>query len=438
MTDLALKYGLEFSDLYDRDGLIRVDRAFVAHLAAADAELHNRLMTGRADPSALDRKAESDLLVDLAPHVEDFLGDLFGIAGEVRALQQKHDELVPLYSVKRLFVQRRAVKEIKEADAAQLNGHKLGEELDTLIGGPPADFNTRRGVLGWELRYAEAVGRWLDDEAAHQFPIKAALEYAAWATLSPEGQARHRRGLLFKVPHRLDMHHLVPVETIEHEGVTMLRRPESDWRARDGFALTDIGTDLAGALDQANYCIWCHNQQKDSCRSGLHEKDGGFRKSVFGVTLAGCPLDEKISEMNLVKSRGYSLGALAIVAVDNPICAATGHRICNDCMKACIYQRQDPVDIPQIETRTLKDVLALPWGFEIYSLLTRWNPLDLRRPIPKAETGYKVLVVGLGPAGFTLAHHLMNDGHHVVGIDGLKIEPLPHGFAGKDFRPIRD
>src|SRR5204862_346167 len=171
MTDLALKHGLSFSDLYERDGLIRLDRAFVAHLAATDVGLHARLMAGRADPEALDRKAESDLLVDLAPHVEDFLGELFGIAGEVRALQ-----------------------------------------------------------------------------------------------------------------------------------------------ARDGFALTDPGTDLAGALDQANYCIWCHNQGKDSCRSGLHEKDGSFKKSVFGVTLAGCPLDEKISEMNLVKARGYSLGALAIVA----------------------------------------------------------------------------------------------------------------------------
>ncbi len=32
----------------------------------------------------------------------------------------------------------------------------------------------------------------------------------------------------------------------------------------------------------------------------------------------------------------------------------------------------------------------------------------------------------------------MNDGHHVVGIDGLKIEPLPQGLAGEDFRPIRD
>ena len=37
----------------------------------------------------------------------------------------------------------------------------------------------------------------------------------------------------------------------------------------------------------------------------------------------------------------------------------------------------------------------------------------------------------MGPAGFSLAHHLMNDGHTVVGIDGLKIEPLPGGRLGR-------
>ena len=45
-----------------------------------------------------------------------------------------------------------------------------------------------------------------------------------------------------------------------------------------------------------------------------------------------------------------------------------------------------------------------------------------------------MLIVGLGPAGFTLAHHLMNDGHTVVAIDGLKIEPL--GFDPRV--PVRD
>src|SRR6185312_9676822 len=164
-----------------------------------------------------------------------------------------------------------------------------------------------------------------------------------------------------------------------------------------GFKLTDAGADLTKALDQTNYCIWCHHQGKDSCSKGLRDKKTAkFQASSFGVTLAGCPLEEKISEMNEAKAQGHSVGALAIVIIDNPMLAATGHRICNDCMKACIYQKQEPVDIPQIETRTLKDVLSLPWGFEIYSLLTRWNPLDLRRPLPKPASGYKVLVVGLG------------------------------------------
>src|SRR5215831_7910869 len=429
MTELALKHGLSFADLYDRAGLARLDRAFVAHLTESDTALHDRLMAARSDPGGVERLDESNLLVDLAPHLEDFIGELFGIEAEVRALQARHHELAPLYSVKRLFVQRRAVKAVKEADAVAINGPELARKLDQLIGSPSGE--------DWERSYAEHVANWLADEAGNAGPLEIASHYAAWATLAPEGRRKHRRGVLFKVPHRLDPNHLVPVETVERDGVTMLRRPEGEWRRRDGFALTDRGTDLTGALDQANYCIWCHNQGKDSCSHGLKEKDGAFKKSVFGVTLAGCPLEEKISEMNLVKARGNPVGALAIVTIDNPICAATGHRICNDCMKACIYQRQEPVDIPQIETRILKDVLGLRWGFEIYSLLTRWNPLNLRRPLPRPESGYKVLVVGLGPAGFTLSHHLMNDGHTVVGVDGLKIEPLPDEISGASAHGVR-
>ena len=115
----------------------------------------------------------------------------------------------------------------------------------------------------------------------------------------------------------------------------------------------------------------------------------------------------------------------------------TGHRICNDCMKACIFQTQDPVDIPQAETGVLTDVLAMPWGFEIWSLLTRWNPLNAARPYALPYNGKNVLVVGLGPAGYTLAHHLLNEGFGVVAIDGLKIEPLPERAHGHRRRAPR-
>jgi NADPH-dependent glutamate synthase beta subunit-like oxidoreductase/NAD(P)H-flavin reductase len=432
---LALAHGLEFDDLYRRDGLARIDALFVEHLRAGDVDLHNRLLTGRRDPGALEAKAESELIIDLAPHLEDFIGALFAIAPELRALQARHHELAPIYAVKRLFVQRRAVKGVTAEQAEAIDGPALAAALEAKFGESLS-----------ELSFATHVARWMEAEAEHKDALDLAARYAAWATLSPAGRKKHRRGVLFKVPHRLVMEHLVPVESETVHGVAMLRLPRAHWRHREGFGLTDPGTDLSGALDQANYCIWCHNQGKDSCSKGLKDKKtGAFQKSVFGVTLAGCPLEEKISEMNLVKANGNTVGALAIVTIDNPMAAATGHRICNDCMKSCIYQKQEPVDIPQAETRTLKDVLGLPWGFEIYSLLTRWNPLDLRRPLPRPESGYKVLVVGLGPAGFTLAHHLMNDGHTIVAVDGLKIEPLPEEISGisplgvrRNFQPVRD
>src|SRR4030042_3594060 len=114
-----------------------------------------------------------------------------------------------------------------------------------------------------------------------------------------------------------------------------------------------------------------------------------------------------------------------MIRADNPMCPATGHRMCNDCRKPCIYQKQDPVNIPQVETRCRTDVLSLPWGVEIYDLLTRWNPLRPKQWLPKPYNGLKVLVIGMGPAGFTLAHHLLQEGFAVVGVDGLKIETLP-------------
>jgi NADPH-dependent glutamate synthase beta subunit-like oxidoreductase/NAD(P)H-flavin reductase len=423
MNAPALSYGLGFHDLYDRDGLARLDAAFVAWLKDANVEAHARLMAARTAPEKLAVKDEANLLIELARPLEDFIGALFGVSAEAASLRAVHVKLAPLYDCKRLFVQRYVTRAIKAADAATLD--KPCVELPVKI---------EDDLEGWELAFALKVRELIGAEFKVETPtpeLETLTRYAAWALHSPEGRKRHRNGPLFKVPHRLDFEHLVPIETEVVDGVTRMKLPRPLLRHRDGFGLTDPGYDLVRALDHAFYCIWCHNQGKDSCSKGLKDrKTGQFQKSPFGVTLAGCPLEEKISEMNLLKSEGFSIGALAVAAVDNPLLAATGHRICNDCMKACIYQKQEPVDIPQIETRTLKDVLGLPWGFEIYSLLTRWNPLNLRRPIPRAATGRTVLVVGLGPAGFNLAHHLMNDGHAVVGIDGLKIEPLPATQSG--------
>lgn len=419
----SLNFEFTIADLYSRSGLSKLDRIFLDFLRTGDEVLFKRLEYARAHPDELPPKDDSALLIDIAPWVEDFVARLFNIENEVQQLAAKHHALAPLYFCKRQFVQRRAKTKVSDEELAAINGFALEKEL-------AAEF----GESFSELTFATKVAQWMDAEAENDARLNKALHYAAWALRTSEGQQHTSQGILFKSPAKLDFQHLLTLDTDESAGYPVHRL--NHLRERNGFSLTDQGTDLMGALDEANYCIWCHEQGKDSCSKGLKQKSKSpdepatFKKSELGALLAGCPLEERISEFHKLKTQGVAVGSLAMIVLDNPMCAGTGHRICNDCMKSCIYQKQDPVDIPQAETRTLKDVLALPWGFEIYSLLTRWNPLNLRRPVPKPASGRKVLVVGMGPAGYTLAHHLMNEGHTVVGIDGLKIEPLPEDISG--------
>src|SRR6184192_712516 len=151
---LSLAFGLKFEDLYCRHGLARLDGCFVEVLKRRNTELHNRLMAGRAAPDELAAKAYSDLIVELAAELDDFITALFGITREVEALRQRHDTLAPLYAVKRLFVQRRAAKKYAPDQAATFDGPALRAELEPLIGGELT-----------ELRFAERVDAWMKAEA---------------------------------------------------------------------------------------------------------------------------------------------------------------------------------------------------------------------------------------------------------------------------------
>jgi NADPH-dependent glutamate synthase beta subunit-like oxidoreductase/NAD(P)H-flavin reductase len=439
---LKLPHDLSFEDLYQRAGLQKLDGIFRDALAQTNVSLHERLAAARSAPAALSALEESALIIELGPMLETFVAELFGITEAAADLTRQIEALNPLHEVKRLFVQRQAARQTGPDEAQRLDGEALYQTLLAKMGGA---FN--------ELAFARQILAWQADKDNNADILETARLYAAWAVHTEAGRKKHRHGTLFRLAAGIDPANLVPTAQMsEKDGVkTYLIQPEHI-RRRAGFALTDDGTDLAGALAQSHYCILCHNQGRDSCSHGLIEKPKPdapqhitFKKSPFGVPLTGCPLEEKISEFHTLKNDGLSIAALAVIVIDNPMVAATGHRICNDCMKACIYQKQEPVDIPQVETRTLKDVLLLPYGFEIYSLLTRWNPLNFKRPLPLPPSGKRVLVAGMGPAGFTLAHHLMNDGHIIVGIDGLKIEPLPQQWDGvrtdgsrTAFAPIED
>jgi len=413
---------LSFKQLYEYEGLIDLDKKFISFLKKVNHSLYLQLLSARDNPNTVSSLQESNLIINLSPYLEEFLLCFFNIKEEVQLTYNQYELLKPLHVCKKFFIQRRAVKNHTINDLKTFDHEFTRNKLQEIFNETFCD-----------LSFAFYTLEWLKNEESFKDNLKLSSLYAAWAVLTKEGQDFHKNSILFKLPKKVDHLKLINTEIKNINDVKVIQ--SCNIRHRDGFDLTDSGITVEKVLDQVNYCIWCHNQSKDYCSKGITSKDDkkNFQHNYFNEPLTGCPLEEKISEMNFIKSKGMDIAALAIIIIDNPMVAATGHRICNDCMKSCIYQKQEPVNVPQIETSILRSVLSLPWGFEIYSLLTRWNPLNIRNALYKPSSGYKVLVVGLGPAGFTLAHYLMNEGHAVAAIDGLKIEPLSSEVSGKKF-----
>jgi NADPH-dependent glutamate synthase beta subunit-like oxidoreductase/NAD(P)H-flavin reductase len=430
--------GLCFSDLFQRDGLLRLDAVFLQRVQLQDVNLHTRLLHYRHARQTFSPLEVSELLLACAPLLETVIAELLAIESEVDQLQARTLAHDPVMYFKKYFVLRRARRRLIKNDVAEPFA-----ELDAWL----SQALQAAGLieLDRELATARFGQDLLHDEAANSAAIEQLTRWCILGLSNAEGQAAVRGWTSFKLPQGLDFQHLVPHRALSDELGGRIEALPENLRRRDGFKLTDTRMPARAVQGEVHYCIYCHDHDGDFCSKGFPEKKAepelGFKINPLGVTLTGCPLEEKISEMHALKRDGHSIAALAMAMVDNPMVPATGHRICNDCMKACIYQKQEPVDIPQIETRVLTDVLGLPWGVEIYDLLTRWNPLRARQYLPQAYNGKKVLIAGMGPAGFTLAHHLTMEGCAVVGMDGLKIEPLPdallHG-AVRDYADLEE
>ncbi len=411
--------GFTYRDLFHAQGLLRLDAAFLAQLHTAQPQQHAALSAYRDGTQQFSALQESELLLACAPLLEEFTAALFGVTPEVELLRNATLAHDPVFAFKKLFVQRRARRRLLAKDELPPFA-----ELDAWLSGKLGEPHGDR-----ELAIAKFAQHLLTDAEQFKDDIEQLTRWCILALTQPEGRAATRGWVSFKLPQPTDHDNLVPLVKIPADSIGRMQSPPQHARARDGFKLTDPRSSARSVQGEVNYCIYCHDHAGDFCSKGFPEKKGepdkGLKKNPLGVTMTGCPLSEKISEMHVLKRDGFSIAALAMVMVDNPMCPATGHRICNDCMKACIYQKQDPVNIPEIETRVLTDVLGLPWGVEIYDLLTRWNPLRRTQYVMKPYNGLKVLVAGMGPSGFTLAHHLLQEGCAVVGIEGLKVEPLP-------------
>ncbi len=396
---MNLNFTIDFNDLKSLEGLEKIDKTFLCYLEAQSKILHNKLIEYRL--SANDKKLpsfdNSSFLVDLAPYFDDFISELFFIEPENLELKKRQQDFDIIYECRRKFVQR-VFRNYDSNKYKEIDFPEISKELAKIIGKIT------------QKTFAQNVVDWLKNSEKFELELEIATAYTIYLVINNSSLP------LFNIPRFVN-----PDNLIRKHKIQMLAQD-----IRLGFDYRDIEITLENALANAKYCIYCHHQQKDTCRFGI--------KNTKQELHHGCPLDQKISEMNELMSLGFNIGALSVILIDNPLVAATGHRICNDCMKACIFQKQDPVNIPLIESTILDNVLNLPYGVEIYILLTKWNPLNIHSPLPQKPTNYNILVTGLGPAGFALAYYLLAQGHNVTAIDGLKISPLEFDVT----KPIKD
>jgi NADPH-dependent glutamate synthase beta subunit-like oxidoreductase/NAD(P)H-flavin reductase len=459
--------GFTFADLYQPARLRDLHTRFWNDANEVNPPLSARFAM-LADES-LPNPERSEILIEVAAVVGDFLARLFDIRGEVDSLAADTLAYEKIFQFKQDFLKARVFKHFGKTTVDDALFQLLDAEVEILLKNVPPQTAYSQQQTDPEIRFADCVLTLLHcdkdltegkDGALHpaaasicshrpeptlaekvQHALTALADWCVQVNATPARRERVAGWVSFIRPATLDYEHLVQIDRPNGELPETIMGPEHHRRQRDGFKLTDPRMNRKEYLREIDYCIICHPREKDSCSHGFRDKTGARTRNPLGIELAGCPLEEKISEMHLLRKRGQAIAALAMIMLDNPMCPGTGHRICNDCMKGCIFQKQEPVNIPQAETGVVSDVLNLPLGFEIYSLLTRFNPLNRERPHALPYNGVDVLVVGLGPAGYTLAHYLANEGFGVVGIDGLKLEPIPDSLTGSGqpvAAPIRD
>lgn len=466
-------FKITYQDFSNPSKLTVLYNDFLNYFKNSDESAYNKFSSYRdTKGEGLKEPEISQILIDAARILSRFIGELFNLTEELEKIRFNTERERIIFTFKKDFIQRIVFKKYKPDNLKDLDWTELdyfadkikeifcnSEELEI-----DEEYATAKMIL--EFLEISKEFKWFyegDKFAPENFIISDKVKQSAnkliedlksksllgdkpeydnikeiqdkiekWAFAKYYFDKNTRSWVSYFEPHKVDFEHLVNFVRPDENFTELIENHNDHFRERDGFSLNDHPRTTRQILNQVDYCMYCHEREKDSCSTGYHDRFGNIQKNPLGVTLNGCPLNEKISESHFLRKEGYPLASFSLIMIDNPMCPGTGHRICNDCMKGCIFQKQEPVNIPLVETSILKEILSLPYGFEIYYLLLRWNPLNIENPVMQEHNGENVLVVGAGPAGYTMAHYLLNLGYGVTMIDELNIRKVFEKYSNEE------
>ena len=207
--------------------------------------------------------------------------------------------------------------------------------------------------------------------------------------------------------------------------------PTTKLRRRQGFVLTDPRFTRARGAERDSLLRAVPRARQGHLLEGHSRQGGKVTTNPLGIPLAGCPLDEKISEMHTgaqARRRHRRAGHRHRRQPDVP-----GHR------PSHLQRLHEGLHLPEAgagehpagrDRRAHRRAATCRGASRSTDCSRAGTRSTSHRPYALPYNGKNVLVVGLGPAGYTLSHYLLNEGFGVVAIDGLKIEPLPDDISG--------
>jgi hypothetical protein len=107
--------GFSFRELFQAQGLARLDETFLSYLKEQDANLQEALLAYRLDLKLFPPKELSTLLIDCARYLEAFIGELFNIEEAVKEAQLAVLSNDPVFLFKQWFVLREAKRKLSKA-----------------------------------------------------------------------------------------------------------------------------------------------------------------------------------------------------------------------------------------------------------------------------------------------------------------------------------
>ena len=220
--------------------------------------------------------------------------------------------------------------------------------------------------------------------------------------------------------------------------------PDDRLRRRDGFKLTDARMTPREVLSEIHYCVSATSATRTPARRGFATRTGKVAANPLGIALERLPARrEDLRDALLRKARRRASARWRIVMHRQPDVPRHRpphlQRLHEGLHLPEAGAGQHPADRDRRAHRRARAAVGLRDLRPAHAL----EPAQRRAARTRCRTTARTCSSSAsGPAGYTLAHYLVNEGFGVVGIDGLKIEPLPDELDrrrdGSRRAPIRD